>query len=84
MLQRQRCKLAFDPDQSHANPGCAGPWSKSNLRPGFSWHCYPVGGVGMLRKMFEHYRMLRFERYGRWQSAKGEPCYASILTSNHR
>jgi hypothetical protein len=28
------------------------------------------GGIGMLRKMFEHYRMLRFESYGRWQSAK--------------
>jgi len=24
----------------------------------------------MLRKMFEHCRLLRFERYGRWQSAK--------------
>jgi hypothetical protein len=30
----------------------------------------PVGEVGMLRKMFEHYRMLRFEGWGRWQSAK--------------
>ena len=53
------------------DPGHAGRRSKPNLRPRLSLQlCYPVGEVGMLRKMFEHYRMLRFLRCGRWRSAK--------------